>query len=622
MFSNQGSQKIRVVYCCVLLCIGSIIFAQSFPTGGVTPPGLQTSNILENDTSRVYYFHIDAVKDLTEFSDTLLNEFHLYSPIEKGQLYGQSLGNLGSSSRPLMYAANGNRKGLEFGYHQYDPYLMDRQQFQLIQSEKAVSHLFFSSFGQEDFIVKAQFSRPFANNVQLTLDYTRVLQQGFYNSQNTRLTNIGMSISKKMDNRQWIFTAISNADNEAHNGGVSDPTQFDNPAIFPEFRTNISTSLSEAQTRNATQEYALNNYFNLKRFEGVQFRHEIAFERGSFKYSDENSGNEDFYGDFLNDDRGVRSFLEYGSLKNSLWASLTVNKFDLDLGFNYSFYNINLEARRERIHDFGLLANVDFGISDKFKLAGDAYLGIGENVGEYTMNGFLEGKLVKGISLKAFGTLQRYRPSILKQESYINQQAIWQNDFSQPLENQVGGTLDLSKFGLAVTVKQLVQTNPIFINETQRPEQFDGSIFITQLLFNTNHKLLFLNLKNQVGLQNLSENIWQLPSFISEHEVYLEGFIFKKRMFTRFGGRLRTAEAYTVAGFSPVHGLFHQREGAVEPFFWQADAYVSFKIDRFRAFIRAENLSQAFTGDVFYLTNLYPVFDFKIRLGVAWTLYH
>ncbi len=614
----------RIFYVGVLVCIGSAIYAQSFPTGGAgAPPGLQSQQFgpIEVDTSRVYYFHIDAVDAKQEFKDTLLNEFHVYSPIEKGPLYGQSLGNLGSSSRPLIYAIDDHRKGLDFGYHQYDPYVQGRQQFQLIQSEKSVSHLFFSSFGQQDFLIKAQFSRPFANNVQLTLDYTRVLQQGFYESQNTRLTNLGMSISKRTDNRTWIFTAISNADNEAHNGGIQNPADLNSD--FAEFRTNIPTSISEGQTRNATQEYALNNYFNVKRFEGVQFRHEIAFERGSFKYTDDTSANEEFYGDFLNDDRGIRSFVEYSSWKNSLWASLRLNKFDLNVGFNYSFYNINLEARRERIHDLGLIGDVVFDIGKRFNLTGDAYLGVGENVGEYTVNGYLTGKLVEGVSLKAFGTMQRYRPSILKQEAYINQQVIWDNDgFSQPLENEIGGTLDLTRFGIDVTVKQLIQTNPIFINQQQRPEQFDGSVLITQFLFNTKHKLLFLNVKNQIGIQNLTENIWQLPSFLSEHEAYLEGFIFKKRMFTRFGARLRTAEAYTLAGFSPVHGYFHQREGIDEPFFWQADAYLSFKIDRFRAFIRAENLSHAFTDDVFFLTNLYPIFDFKIRLGVAWTLYN
>jgi len=632
MHSNQYSKRFGIVCCLVLICIGTVVFSQQpFPTGNGAPPGLQTqsqSTITKIDTSRVFYSHLDAVDDKKEFSDTLLNDFHIYSPIEQGPLFGQSLGNLGSSSRALIYTIDGNRKGLDLGYHQYDPYQKDRHQFPLIQSEKPVSNLFFSSFGQVDFIIKAQFSRPFANNLQLTIDYTRVLQEGFYASQSTRLTNIGMSLSKKLDNRMWIFTAISNADNEEQNGGISDPVIFN--GAFAELRSNLPTNLSDAQTRNEIQEYAFNNFFYLKRFEGVQFRHEIVFERGSYKYSDVNSSNDDFYGDFLNDDRGVRSFVEYSSWKNSLWASLLLDKFDLNVGFNYSFYNIDLEARKDNVHDLGLLGNVALGFGDQFNLSADVYLGIGENIGEYTINGFLTGTLVEGIRLKAFGTLQRYRPSILKQEAYINQQEIWNNDFSQPLENEVGATLNLERFGIDVTVKQLVQTNPIFIDTRQRPVQPDTTVFITQLLINTKHKLFFLNLENQFGLQNLSDNVWQLPSFISEHELYFEDYIFKKRMLTRFGIRLRTTEAYTVAGFSPTHGYFHQRddEAEDEPFFWQADPYISFKVDKFRAFIRAENLTQRFrqptadSPDVFFLTNLYPIFDFKIRLGVAWTLYN
>ncbi len=638
MSAIQCAYVIRVFISSLLVVSGSMLVAQQPGFRGSTGPEvnqpLSLSPQPELDTTSVYLFKLDDLDKRTQFSDSLLHEFHLYSPIEKGFLFGQSLGNLGSSSRPLLDEIEVDRKGLRLGYHQYDPYRLDRQDFNLVNSQKSVTNLFFSpGSNQRNFIIKAQFSRPFKNDVQLTVDYTRVLQEGFYASQNTRLTNVGMSISKKYKNHTLVFTAISNADNESQNGGV---TQFDGgilPAADPlflleefEFRSTIPTSITEGQTRHATQEYALNNYFTLSRYENIQFRHEIALERGSFKYSDESVlGEEEFYGLFLNDDRGVRSFVEYSSWKNSLWASLSLDKFDIDLGFNYSFYNIDLEARTENIHDLGLLGRIGFELADRFSFIGDAYLGIGENVGEYTLNATLQGEIADGVGLKAFATFQRFRPSILQQETYINQQVIWDNDdFSQSLENQLGGTLDLSRFGIGVTVRLLIQNNPIFINTLREPQQFnEGTVFNTQFLVDTKHKLFFLNLENQVGIQQIDNNIWQLPSFLSEHELYIEEFIFKKRMLARFGGRLRTVEPYLAAGFSPVHGFFHQTEaGQEQPFFWQADAYISFKIDKFRAFIRAENLSQAFRGDVFYLTNPYPIFDYKIRLGVGWTLYH
>ena len=619
------------------LLAGSLLVAQQpgFPGSTVPQPNqsLELSPQPEVDTTRVFLFQLDDIEKRKEFSDTTLHEFHLYSPIEKGFLFSQSLGNLGSSSRPLLYDIEADRKGLRLGYHQYDPYRLERQDFNHIRSKKSVTNLFFSpGANQRNFIIKAQFSRPFKNDVQLTLDYTRVIQEGFYASQDTRLTNVGMSISKKYENLMLVFTAISNADNESHNGGVTfaprDTLFLPAPA---QFRSTIPTLITEGQTRHATQEYALNSYFNLKRYENIQFRHEIALERGSFKYTDENIvenaviNEVEFYGPFLNDDRGIRSFVDYTSIKNSLWASLRLDKFDVDVGFNYSFYNINLEARTETVNDLGLLGRVGFELAERFSFIGDAYLGIGENVGEFTLNGTLSGELIDGIELKAFATFQAFRPSILQLESFINQQVIWDNrdNFSNPLENQLGGTLNLSRFGIGVTAKVLIRNNPIFINTDRVPEQFNGSVFNTQFLLNTKHKLFFLNLENQVGIQQIDNNIFQLPSFLSEHELYVEEFIFKKRMLSRFGVRLRTVEEYIAAGFSPVHGFFHQSiENVEQPFFWQTDLYLSFKVDKFRAFIRAENFNQLITGDVFFLADPFPIFDYKLRFGVGWTLYN
>lgn len=579
------------------------------------------TEIKEPDTTSIYEFYIDNLEAKTIQADTLLDQFHIYSPDEKGRLFSQILGNLGSSSRYLFYQSERQKTGFDFGYHQFDLYRLDRQSFRQIKSKKAVSNLFFTpGSGQENFLIKAQFSRPFKNDVQLTIDYQRILQEGIYTSQSSRSTYLGVSLLKSYANRDMIITAVTNANNEVHNGGISDETLF-NAENF-DFRTRIPTFITDAFTRHADADFAINNYFTLEKYQGIQFRHEIAHKRASYKYVDDNSSNETFYGDLWIEDRGLRSFTKYRKWESSLWATLDIKNIHLQAGLNYSYYNVDQEPAGQNVNDISLLANIKLTPIDIMNVNADAYLGIGENVGEYTIHGVADIDLFSKIDLSVNATFKRYRPSLITQQSFVNQNDIWQNSFSQPLENTIGATVHIPNFGLHIEVSQSALTNPIYFNVAAEPTQFDGTILISQLFLKSNHQFKFLHFKNEVGLQNLDNNIFNLPQFLSEHELYVEGYIFKRRMRSRLGFRLKTVDSYQLANYSPVHGVFYFQDDSSDPYFYQGDVYVSFKVDSFRAFVRAENLTQIFSPDVFQLVNPYPVFDYRLRIGIGWSLYN
>lgn len=591
--------------------------------GGGGAAGQLMATPEEPDTSSIKEFYLDDLKKRKIQADTLLDQFHIYDSAEQGKLFSQTLGNLGSSSRHLFYQSQRQANGYDFGFHQFDLFRLDRQHFQQLDSEKAVANLFFSPGSiQTNFLIKAQFSRPFKNDVQLTIDYQRVLQTGFYTSQNTRSTNLGFSLRKSYPNRDMIFTVVTNANNETHNGGVAIDTLFKVKDF--DIRTLIPTVIENAQTRQADADFALNNYFTLKRYEGISFRHELAHKRGSFKFVDESSTNRFYYGDLWLEERGIRSFVNYRKWESSLWANLNVKSIELELGVNYSYYNIDQEPTGQSIHDISLLSTVDFSPTQLIDIHANGYLGVGENIGEYTIDGQAQIDFFDKIEFTAFAEFKRYRPSLIHQQAYINQLNVWANDFSQPLENKIGAQLGFPDYGLQLEVSQTVFTNPIYYTESFVPFQFGGTLFISQLYAKTHHQVKFIHLKNEIGLQTLSESFLNLPRLLTEHEFYFEGNIFKKRMRARLGLRLKTAESYILSNYMPLHGVFVFQNETIQknPFFYQGDAYVSFKVDTFRAFLRAENLTQFFTKDVFELTNPYPVFDFRLRFGVAWTMFN
>jgi len=491
---------------------------------------------------------------------------------------------------------------------------------QQFQTNRPISNLYFSpGSNQRNFLIKTQFSRPFKNQLQLTIDYQRILAEGIYTSQSTRSTNLGVSLWKKYDNHDLIITAISNTNNEQHNGGVSTDSLF--RQAFYNFRTRIPTYIEDGTTRHANQEIAINNYFKLKRFEGIAFRNEIAFERGTFKYFDESVDDIDlFYGDYNVEDRGIRNFVDYLKLESTLYGQLSFPQFDLNAGINYSFYNIDQVARSSTFNDISLLGDFRFKLVKQFDLSSTAYLGIGSNVGEYSIRPQADFDFIKNLNLQLYAIFERKRPSVTQQAAYVNELALWENDFTNPLINTLGAKASFTPFGLEAEFKQIALTNPIYFDLNAKPAQADATILISQFIASSNHNWKSIYFENQIGLQNLSDNIYNLPSFLSEHELYWQNYIFKKRMFTRVGARLRTVNSYMPTNYNPVLGIFYAQNEESSPLLYQWDAYINFKIDKVRVFLRGENLSQLITGNVFELVNDYPIFDFKFRMGISWQM--
>lgn len=576
----------------------------------------------EPDTTTVEWYQINQIKDLQSFSDTLLDEIHIYNPLEKGKLFAQHLGNLGSAARPLFYELQQRHARLDFGFHDFDPYLKSRQNIKLYRTNKAFSKLaVVPGSNQDNFMVSALFSRPFKNDVQLTIDYSRMIQDGLYSNQATRLTNLAFVIAKKYKSRDMIISYVSNANNASQNGGITTDTLFNQE--FSNFRRSIPVRLSGAQTRHANQEYAVNNYFQLSRYEGISFRHELAYETGSFKFYDESISNEEqlYYNRYVTEDRGIRSYLSYNKLETSLTGDLLWKGFNVNAGINYSYYRINQEATQYSVNDISATGTLSFQINDRMSLYSDAYIGLGSNIAEYELRGKAMINLNDGIQLSASAVLERYRPALIHQQAYINQIEIWNNSFSKPLRNTLHAELSIKQLGISAEISQIAITNPIYYNQNAEVDQYDGTVLISQLYGRSHHQLSSLHMKHQVGLQNLSDNIFNLPRLLSEHEFYWQNFIFKKRMWARFGIRVKTVESYVAADYSPVIGVYHQNAGEPDAFLYQADAYISFKVDKVRAFILAENLSQTINNQVFALTADYPIVDFKVKLGFHWDLY-
>lgn len=602
--------------------------AQDNPFGGNQPSFQDTFGLNASgpDTTIYDIFSMYDVDVKVPFADTTLNQFHLYDPVRKGKIYGAQLGNLGSSARPLLYDVPYQR-GVNFGYDNYNYYRLNREDVKWYSTNRPFSDFYFSpGSSQQNFIVKAKFSRNFADSVSFHLDYQRISQEGFYTNQQTKQTFLSSGLRIQRDKTDTYILGMFNANNEEHNGGIIDKTLFNLPNF--NFRQRIPIAIDGGNTRYNNVDISVNNYYHLtdslSNKIGISFRHEFAIDGGAFKFFDDlNFTNTQNYAPFGTDDRGIRNRTGFFNLESGLYAQIKNETIKFQAGIVYDFFNIKQEPRIYKKNNLFLRGNGSLTILNEAQLDFKGHLGLADNAGDL----WLEGNL--NLDLSTIGTIRgglkiyRYEPTILQQEVYFNNEAFWNNAF--PKVNGTGFfvTYFNSKLGLEATLSADAIDNAIFFGPDKFPTLKEGAFTSSRLLVTEKLKLGPIHFHNTIGLQTFNDNIYNLPRWLSEHNIFIEGKIFKERMLARFGFDMRLMESYFPAAFSPEIGMFYQQNEIQENLFKILDGYISFKISRFRLFTRFENLTHfIFTGnnDINYQVPNYPQFDFKFRLGAAWQI--
>lgn len=591
-------------------------------TQATQPDSLQSEKASNLPDTTIY--SIVKIKDLTReisYADTTLDNFHTYHSLYQQDLFDADLGNFGSASKALFYRPL-IRRGIHFGYDQYESYRRTNQDMYFFNLNRPFTSFYYSPQSGDNFIVKAIFSRSFANNINFTLDYQRVSQKGIYQHQATKSTNMNFGFWKKGGRHEVLLTGTINAINEENNGGITSDTLFNLPLY--NFRTRIPVNLENANTRHAMSQANLTNYFHLangvERNTDLIFKHSFTFERGSYKFYDEDSSMDSiYYLTFYIDPSKLRSYTQYTNYQNEAGVKLNLKIGQLFVGINHTYSSILQGSNASGQHNTYLIYDGETKNTGAFNLSYEGHLGLFGNIGEYLLRASTE------LDLRNLGKIKFQIESgieqvgLVYQNFYLNEQSLWSTSFIKPKTNVLSAELQLKSIKLKLQGNIINLTDPTYFNETRYPVQWQGNVTISQLLLNHKLGLGPIHLEQSLGLQNISDNIFQLPTWLSKHNLYIEAQLFKK-MKSRLGAEIRMNQSYKASGYFPVTGQFHLRSDGEVVGLKLIDAYASFKIDQLRVFLKMENINHLVRKDISYNFRDYPLFDSNFRIGLSWLL--
>ena len=583
------------------------------------------------DTTLFRSFTLLDITDYTDYADTTLDNALKYAdPARDPANPRANLGNVSSASHPLLYRPSRVTR-FHSGYHEYEPYNIAIDQFKYFKTNRAISDLYFSSIAnQENLSIKTDFTRNFSDGIQLSVNYRRNSNFGFYSTQRARTTNFGSGLwyQSPKDKYNFFFTYVSNVNTEEQNGGVADKTLFGSQ--FAEFREAIPTFLFDANTRHQQRSIRASNYYKISSPDSsqwnLQLQYDLEYSWNYWNYDDVLNNTETdsiLYQEYKIDDRGMRTYIQDNSLSQAAYIhGIGPKGYQGKVGLQYDRHKIRQANQDSTINDLSLKFDASIPFIKSLQLYTNGSLGLGANAGSFDFDGYVNINVKDWAQLKGGSSFFRRSVELIEDQFWVNDQKIFDNDFSKPFGSTLYGTLSIPKINSSISLRQTLENNPIVWGDNAMPYQFDGLFSSTQLNANIHFSLGGWHLENYVQYQILSEDIIDLPEFVSTHLFYWDGNIFSNNMNLRVGVQSRFVPEYTAQRFMPAIGRFYTGDEAID-YYTDIDFFISFRVQSMRMFFQMQNIADFWNGDreINYQVENYPQFDAKLRYGVRWLLF-
>ena len=561
-------------------------------------------------------------------TDSALN-FWMYDPAYKGRTNAFSLGNTGSPSLPA-YPDFHRSPGFDLGIGHLDHLRMKSDSINFYQSGKAYTFVSYDQAPQQSkSSTHLRFGRSFFDNSSLSIIYDRINDEGEYANQKVRSTNLGVGayFNPKPDTRLF-FSFLSNQMFLQENGGITSKeffgeTIYEDRRVYP---VHLATAAMEFKEREAR----LNIYKDLtgkgdSTANQLRVFYDGRYNFSHYKYFDEDQ-NEEFYGLYQLNQKGVRAFLEERQLRNQVGLSFNYTLFKsaastgrFKAGLEHQLHTYILDTREDKLNNLFVDALFSQDLSDRLALSGKLRLALADQVGDFQFIGRANLKVREGIHLRAFIKSTNLSPALLQSKFYSLNESVYDNNWNNSTYNSLGAQLQLSKLGLEAELTNTLATEHIYFSQELQPAQISGSFNILQLRFGLNRKLGIFYSENSITLQTSSDDNVPLPSFMSKHYLGTKLRLFKQRLNLNTGLEAHIIPDFDGYAYFPLIGQFYPASELLE-YGYRVNAIFAFEVDQFRMFIRYDNLSSIWNDNIQYLIENYPQFDARLRFGVRWIM--
>lgn len=485
-------------------------------------------------------------------------------------------------------------------------------------------------FKQEQFL-KLVHVQQIRKKVNVSLMFNRYSCTGFYLQQQSLTTNLLLSSNYKTDNGRWGYKTyyLFNKLKYQLNGGITNDSLVGNPTypasnLIP---TNFTSTTAKQVIKTSAMSF--NTFFRLNADDSAKSSHYLIYETNyQSNYLLYVDGPMDTIGGaksaYLSEINGSHDSTGTRIFSNSLLYKFSAASGKFIVYGGYKNEAIKYHQHRLDTVGFNNLIKGGFILStNKHMLSATAdYVLSGFNGNNYELDANYRFNIKEHFYISANAQSQSRLPDF-NLLFYNGNRFLWTNNFSA-VQTQ-NATLSLInkkyKFYAGAFIQQ--QQNQIYFNTEALPTQYNGGTLLTRFFAGKDLKLASIHFNNNVNYQTTANtDIIRLPNWVTTHQLYYEGKLFKKNLWLQVGFQARYISSFMANAYMPATNQFYLQNEKNYGNYVFIDFFINAQIKPVKFFIMAQHLNQGFMGNNYILTHNYPMPDRSFKAGLCWMLFN
>ena len=491
--------------------------------------------------------------------------------------------------------------------------------------------------------LRSSYTQNIGKRFNFSLEYSGLRSQGMYrnslaSNNNTLFT--GHYVSKSGNYELFAHYLHQNVNNQ-ENGGIAVDSLFQNGNSDSRNRQNMQVNLASSSSQFSYRRYYLTHQFAPFNSEKIPFkiRHTISHQGNKYYYTQ--SIPEAFWyaaPQQLVENAPVSSKKYSDNFSNTVSLVWDNERFKLDAGVRYQMLKLGTtevvlplleiptEIKENRI---GAVGNLQINLFDKFQLNSFLEFSNGSQFGNYlkTTNN-LKFEPIKDYFVDAKLNFQSAYPSF----NYLLNTSIY-NNFNYYLQNaqnqtvlEAGGSLNLKWFRTQLFANYFRIENYTYFDAVAMPKQSTSSVNISQIGGDATFSYGKFHLNTRLQFQNVLTNkdLLPLPDFIGRANFFFQSKAFKNAAEIQTGIKVYYFSKFASREFFPVLNEYilpgnNSFSIGGQPI---ADVYFNMKVKKMFFFIEGQQVGTFISHNKAYAFPSYPVYDFRLNLGIVWYLFN
>ncbi|KQK27332.1 hypothetical protein AR438_03755 [Chryseobacterium aquaticum] len=490
--------------------------------------------------------------------------------------------------------------------------------------------------------LQSTYTQNIGKRFNFAVEYMGLRSQGFYRNSlaaNNNTLFSGHYISKSGNYELFTHYLHQNVNNQ-ENGGIADNDLFQS-GNSESNKENAQVNLASSSSQFSYRRYYLSHQFTPFNSEKFPFRIRHTLSNQGNKYYYFQDALENYW--YTTASQIVTGFSpstkKYSNnFSNTVSLVLDNEKIKLDAGVRYQKLKFGLneidlplvevpaELKENRL---GAVGNLQVKLFDKFQLNSFLEFSNGTQFGNYlkTTNN-IKFEPIKDYFVNAKVNFQSVYPSF----NYLANSSAYRrfNYYLQDAKNQavteIGGSVNLKWFKSELFANYFRIDNYTYFDSSATPRQSDNSLNISQIGGDATFSYGKFHLNTRVQFQSALTNkeLLPMPSFIGRANIFFQSRAFKNAAeiqagikvyyFSKFASReyfpilneyiLPTANSFSIGG-QPI-----------------ADLYFNMKVKKMFFFIEGQQIGTLISYNKAYAFPSYPVYDFRLNIGIVWYLFN